>query len=1347
MFNQPTQAVSYGDDDTDGTGIAVQPPSARLQPIYSTIIPYVTRLFGKKTNDKVPVAAPVSPRIVKAFANLGTSLFGTSTEIDDRQHVFQDGMKYMTSASKDTKKLNEAAVALLHSPQRTKPTNFLANRSQSSGEQYPFARRSERPGSTSLPEPHLVFDNLLKSSQHADHPNGINSLCVALSTVISLSLVRVNENRPEYNQTSPTLDLSPLYGETDSEADLVRAKDGRGMLSPDCFVDDRAMFLSPAVSALLILWNRNHNFIARHLLLNNEGKKWVDPSEQDSADGALSPRLAAQDDEIFKIARSINCIQFKNVVVEDFLKVVAGLSNVGPGPGLDVLIDLKQSEKGKGHNSTVEFSLLYSHWSSMASAQDVEAFEQAVDSERNLSEEQDISSAISNISARTFQGIFRGAMSQNPNRRLRNFARIRKGSDSRFKDEDLARVLQDATEQVAGVARGRSVPLSFRPRELVVIEQARLWKAGTLNEFRKFLGLKPLKSFTEWNSDPTIAKAAEVLYGSIDALELYPGLHAEEVIATSGLSLGYTLTYALLVDLVTVIRSDPRFTTDLTPGKLTHWGFKDCATAPNNGAFNTWLPKLLQRNLPRNYPYDNVYSLFPLTCPKTAENLLRSQLYHSPSLGITYSFERPKVQTVRIVETRKAISHVFNKSAAYSTIYGNDLKALSNGYGFFLGFNDEQLHDRDLMMTLFALIPDKGALARYGNYFGKTAAALIQDKSVKANGHSSVDIVRDVVNATCTQWVCATLCGLSVSEESDQVTTRHEEFAALYAYVFRNIDPESGWATRMRALETAKMLNKEIKKVLPIPKTKAEPTIKDTLEGVLNDLLSYFNRIRLEMSEEGKTLSQHSAMTFLDRIVKSNRTEAFRLGKLTKEGHLEPLVDVPADHAFDEIIVREEGLEEPRIIANIIGLAVVTSVKYANACAQAIDFYLDDDHIKERKEIIRLSTLTPAEARKEQANAKIMGYIREAQRIGQPLGLWRDVVQDDVIPQDHGLPDIPVHAGERIFADFGKAHMNPQDFTHPFDVDPDRKTPSIQGMGLHKCPGISFVDHTMPELFKAVFRLKNLRRDNGRSGRLEQITCHPAPLKTDPRVYLDSTGEMSHFPRSLCLIYDDSDDGTPAGPKRRKKENWSIVFGGKTARLRSLMNRAIKVIVVLFLLYEFLYTMISLASYIRLTLPRRPIRSTRAPIKETDVKRVAVACAKPTKLLHTYEIMAFVPGSDGVHPDPIEYNLDDKKAHRLSLMAIDTRDLRMGVYVDNVLRGLTTRIVRNSTETCGEKFSECLAKKFSSGVVVVPPGNHSVRIEWAGNGLVSNDTDEADMELDWDTHPTRRFLWRREFCA
>jgi hypothetical protein len=39
--------------------------------------------------------------------------------------------------------------------------------------------------------------------------------------------------------------------------------------------------------------------------------------------------------------------------------------------------------------------------------------------------------------------------------------------------------------------------------------------------------LLAFKSFEDWNAYPEIANAARELYGNIDRLELYPGLHAE----------------------------------------------------------------------------------------------------------------------------------------------------------------------------------------------------------------------------------------------------------------------------------------------------------------------------------------------------------------------------------------------------------------------------------------------------------------------------------------------------------------------------------------------------------------------------------------------------------------------------------------------------------------------------------------------------------------------------------------------------------------------------------------------------------------------------------------------------
>ena len=49
-----------------------------------------------------------------------------------------------------------------------------------------------------------------------------------------------------------------------------------------------------------------------------------------------------------------------------------------------------------------------------------------------------------------------------------------------------------------------------------------------MNEFRRFLGLKPYATFEEWNPDPVVADAARKLYRNIENLELYVGLQAEQ---------------------------------------------------------------------------------------------------------------------------------------------------------------------------------------------------------------------------------------------------------------------------------------------------------------------------------------------------------------------------------------------------------------------------------------------------------------------------------------------------------------------------------------------------------------------------------------------------------------------------------------------------------------------------------------------------------------------------------------------------------------------------------------------------------------------------------------------------
>jgi hypothetical protein len=59
-------------------------------------------------------------------------------------------------------------------------------------------------------------------------------------------------------------------------------------------------------------------------------------------------------------------------------------------------------------------------------------------------------------------------------------------------------------------------------------------------------GLAAYTSFSEWNTNPEVAEAAEKLYGHIDNLELYVGLQAEDskpLIVGAGLCPGITFLF------------------------------------------------------------------------------------------------------------------------------------------------------------------------------------------------------------------------------------------------------------------------------------------------------------------------------------------------------------------------------------------------------------------------------------------------------------------------------------------------------------------------------------------------------------------------------------------------------------------------------------------------------------------------------------------------------------------------------------------------------------------------------------------------------------------------------------
>ncbi|KAF7300900.1 Heme peroxidase [Mycena kentingensis (nom. inval.)] len=221
---------------------------------------------------------------------------------------------------------------------------------------------------TALPDPGLVFDTLFKArGERKTHAGGNSSLTFAFAIIVIHSLFRTDHRDWNINTTSSYLDLSPLYGVDQAAQDQVRNKqEGRGLLYPDTFSEDRLSFLPPAASAILVLFSRNHNYIANMLLKINERKCWSDPPPTDDA------KRAKQDEEIFQTARLVNCGHFMGMIMSDYVAGFLGQCDGGAWKmnAFDpITLDGVEVRRGEGNHCSVEFNVLY-RWHPTLSKED-----------------------------------------------------------------------------------------------------------------------------------------------------------------------------------------------------------------------------------------------------------------------------------------------------------------------------------------------------------------------------------------------------------------------------------------------------------------------------------------------------------------------------------------------------------------------------------------------------------------------------------------------------------------------------------------------------------------------------------------------------------------------------------------------------------------------------------------------------------------------------------------------------------------------------------------------------------------------------------------------------------------
>ncbi|KDQ11187.1 hypothetical protein BOTBODRAFT_35487 [Botryobasidium botryosum FD-172 SS1] len=1160
-----------------------------MDSLFSWLRPTVGPTIGRRKDQaaNTPASQPQSvpnQAIIDEFLSLSRS--PAATDVHERLRIFQQcdaiisGLEPGSSARRE---ISSASVPLLCGGLLASvPLMELGPQSEG---QNPYVRMVDKPNQAT-PNYDDIFKNLLERKETTQHPKGLSGLTLAFGSLISLCISQVDRTDIRYNKAPGFLDLSVLYGVDEDEIEEIRALDdelGRGLMLPDATSvdEERMVFLPRAAWVILILFNRNHNYIARRLLEENEHGKWLDPAKLDG-----DQDLREQDDEIFELARRINCGLFRNIVVNDFLKSLMGMGSHHNNPTIELFSDTRPEELRK-HRISVEFSMLYNWWG-MLSEVDATAITEIMD------EDEDFSNTSDDVFEQLDAFLDRKADFAQKDKGQRSCAGLaRNDEDDCFDSAELAEILLNATESTASAFRACGTPSSLRAIELAAMKQARDWNVCSFNEFRTLLDLPVYKSFSEWCSTPEVASAAQALYRDINNLELYPGLRGEDTLGGEGFRLGKTMSQGLIADIVRMVRCDPNFSTNWTPASLTTWGHGELVTTPENGAFGACLPKLLLRHLPDEYTYNSVYGLFPFATPAKSKEAL-SEI---PLSGIDYEFERPQPATT--LDTVEDVFRVFNDPEAYPTPYGDDLKAITGGYGYLLGFDDKNTHDRDEWMTLTALIPDAGALGRYATFFRETAEKAIRNASKRHDGDIyQVDVIQDVINAVSARWVAERLCGIPLNRWGG--LTEKELYQMLLDMnncFFAKAEPQDRIALRRKAVEAGKTLTKYIER---------------SLEHAHNEFA--------DITSQAKSLYN----------------ELFR--------------DEPPEHSRSHDFLARmaaSGRDTKEISANALGLAVMSSVSHAETCAAAVRFYLDPAREEERDILHDLSKKGP------EVNEKIMGYIRESQRLNPHTPLLHRVVASDHVLSLDGGDSIELNKGDRISIDLRKTLLD-EDV-----IDPERETPLLQGAGFHKCIGVAFSEKTMPEVFKAIFRLEEIRSEVGKGGS-----------------------------QSLTISY------------KRSKEDQQIKKSRQSELPVPWVKHACDLILVAISIAILYWILLVIGSYVHY------IRDYR--------------CNSP-KHLRPWEVYTMHPGPDN-KTTPFMYTGQYSRRRRISFVDVDERDMRFKVFVDGKLNQVSTDFELDKTLNCGQDALKCVEEGFSEASVVIPSGKHTIKVEWIGKDTLPGTT-------------------------
>ncbi len=334
----------------------------------------------------------------------------------------------------------------------------------------------------------------------------------------------IDNPRQQINEITAFIDGGMVYGSDQERADALRTFEGGKLKTSDGdllpFNEDglanaggpsETLFLAgdiranenAALSAMHTLWVREHNRLADEI-------------------AAADPSLT--DQEIYLRARSIVVGQIQAITYNEFLPALLGKDAIAEYTGYDASVNPGIANLF----STAAYRLGHSFLSPELARQEADG---TTAEEGNLS----LRDAFFNTQALTEHGI----------------STLLQGMSATTAQELDNQIVDDVRNFLFGPPGSGGFDLAS-----LNIQRGRDHGLADYNQAREDLGLQRVTSFSEITSDPELAEALEATYGSVDNIDVWVGMLAEDHVP--GSSTG-ELMRTVLVDQFTRLRDGDRF--------------------------------------------------------------------------------------------------------------------------------------------------------------------------------------------------------------------------------------------------------------------------------------------------------------------------------------------------------------------------------------------------------------------------------------------------------------------------------------------------------------------------------------------------------------------------------------------------------------------------------------------------------------------------------------------------------------------------------------------------------------------------------------------------------------------